>query len=49
LLAGGHGDWGFTAFAITGVWSMCFIGFAALRTAKQGVPTAGEQELVGSH
>ncbi|MFI9832963.1 MFS transporter [Streptomyces sp. NPDC051913] len=49
LLAGGHGDWGFTAFAITGVWSMCFIGFAALRTAKQGVPTGSEQELVGSH
>jgi len=49
LLAAGNGDWGFTAFAITGVWSMCFIGVAALRGSRQGAQTASEQELVGSH
>ncbi|PWI13985.1 MFS transporter [Streptomyces sp. Act143] len=49
LLAAGNGDWGFTAFAITGVWSMVFIGVAALRSAKQGAPATSGQELVGSH
>ncbi|MBE8477288.1 MFS transporter [Streptomyces justiciae] len=49
LLAAGNGDWGFTAFAITGVWSMVFIGVAALRSAKQGAQNVSEQELVGSH
>ncbi|MHC3467641.1 MFS transporter [Streptomyces sp. 7R007] len=49
LLAAGHGDWGFTAFALAGVSSMIFIGIAALRTARAGTPTGAEQELVASH
>ncbi|WP_460071358.1 MFS transporter [Streptomyces sp. YKOK-I1] len=48
LLAAGHGDWGFTAFALAGVSSMVFIGIAALRGAKQPPVPAG-QELVGAH
>ncbi|MET8975646.1 aromatic acid/H+ symport family MFS transporter [Streptomyces sp. NPDC004539] len=35
LLSSGHGDWGFTAFAIAGLWSMLFIGTAALRGASR--------------
>ncbi|MFI6878810.1 MFS transporter [Streptomyces sp. NPDC050400] len=31
LLASGNGDWGFTAFALTGLFSMVFIGIASLR------------------
>lgn len=49
LLAAGNGDWGFTAFAITGVWSTVFIGAAALRSVKPGVRAGSGQELVGSH
>jgi MFS transporter, AAHS family, benzoate transport protein len=48
LLAAGHGDWGFTAFALAGVSSMVFIGIAALRGAKQ-TPRATGQELVAAH
>ncbi|WP_416974757.1 MFS transporter [Streptomyces sp. 4F14] len=36
LLSSGHGEWGFTAFAIAGVWSMVFIGVAAVRSAGSG-------------
>ncbi|MFF4584927.1 MFS transporter [Streptomyces sp. NPDC001388] len=48
LLAAGHGDWGFTAFALAGVSSMVFIGIAALRGARQA-PRTTDQELVGAH
>ncbi|MFF5189135.1 MFS transporter [Streptomyces sp. NPDC000345] len=48
LLAAGHGDWGFTAFALAGVSSMVFIGIAALRSAQQA-PRTTDQELVGAH
>ena len=48
LLAAGHGDWGFTAFALAGVSSMVFIGIAALRGVKQ-TPRATGQELLAAH
>ncbi|MFE3849617.1 MFS transporter [Streptomyces griseorubiginosus] len=48
LLASGHGDRGFTAFAVAGLSSMVFIGIAALRGSRQ--PTADtEHELVAAH
>ncbi|MGW2525163.1 MFS transporter [Streptomyces sp. NPDC001617] len=49
LLAAGHGDWGFTAFALAGVSSMVFIGIAALRIPKTGTPADTEQNLVAAH
>ncbi|GAA3504930.1 hypothetical protein GCM10019016_120430 [Streptomyces prasinosporus] len=45
LLAVGHGDRGFTAFAPAGVSSTVFIGVAALRGSRQGAqdgPRAGQ-------
>ncbi|MCG8965675.1 MULTISPECIES: MFS transporter [Streptomyces] len=47
LLAADQGDWGFTVFALAGVWSMVFIGIAALRTRPVG--DSAEQKLVGAH
>jgi AAHS family benzoate transporter-like MFS transporter len=49
LLAAGHGDWGFTAFALAGLSSMVFIGIAALRTARPGARAGVDQELVTAH
>ncbi|WP_055489265.1 aromatic acid/H+ symport family MFS transporter [Streptomyces sp. TP-A0356] len=49
LLAAGHGDWGFTAFAVAGVSSMVFIGLAAVRTSKQAAHGSTPQELITSH
>ncbi|NUS04542.1 MAG: aromatic acid/H+ symport family MFS transporter [Nonomuraea sp.] len=49
LLAAGHADWGFTAFALAGVSSMVFIGVAALRTARSGTSATSDQELVTAH
>jgi AAHS family benzoate transporter-like MFS transporter len=49
LLAAGHGDWGFTAFALAGLSSMVFIGIAALRTAGPGARARADQELVTAH
>ncbi|MFJ9537350.1 MFS transporter [Streptomyces sp. NPDC101225] len=49
LLAAGHGDWGFTAFALAGVSSMVFIGVAALRTARSATPATSDPELVTAH
>ena len=48
LLASGHGDRGFTAFALAGVSSMVFIGIAALRGSRQTAGSA-EHELVAAH
>ncbi|MFD0183818.1 MFS transporter [Streptomyces sp. NPDC127133] len=48
LLAGGHGDRGFTAFAPAGVSSMVVIGIAALRT-RQASPGGTPQELLTAH
>jgi MFS family permease len=48
LLASGHGDWGFTAFAIAGLSSMVFIGIAALRSSRR-TATDSERELVATH
>ncbi|MFJ3755115.1 MFS transporter [Streptomyces sp. NPDC090080] len=47
LLAAGHGDWGFTAFALAGVSSAVFIGVAALRSARQP-RTGGDREAVAA-
>ncbi|MFF2327167.1 MULTISPECIES: MFS transporter [unclassified Streptomyces] len=42
LLASGHGDRGFTAFALTGLFSMVFIGIASLRKNSQSLaPSTG--------
>ncbi|MFI1562803.1 MFS transporter [Streptomyces sp. NPDC020490] len=49
LLAAGHGDWGFTAFALAGVSSMVFIGIAALRGSGSGAKGSAGQELVTAH
>ncbi|MGW7244379.1 MFS transporter [Streptomyces sp. NPDC054804] len=49
LLAAGNGDWGFTAFALSGVSSMVFIGIAALRSAKQPQRSNDQEELVAAH
>ncbi|GGJ26539.1 MFS transporter [Streptomyces brasiliensis] len=46
LLAEGHGDWGFTAFALAGVSSMVFIGIAALRATGRPADDKARQELV---
>jgi MFS transporter, AAHS family, benzoate transport protein len=46
LLAGGHGAWGFTAFALAGVSSMVFIGLAAVRSARQPAPSGTRAELL---
>jgi AAHS family benzoate transporter-like MFS transporter len=48
LLAAGHGNWGFTAFALAGVSSMVFIGVAALRTSRQ-TPDSAPQKLAKAH
>ncbi|MEU7965001.1 hypothetical protein AB0D09_16205 [Streptomyces sp. NPDC049097] len=48
LLAGRHGDRGFTAFALRGVSSMVFIGIAALRT-RQASPSDTPRELLTAH
>ncbi|MEV7072365.1 aromatic acid/H+ symport family MFS transporter [Streptomyces sp. NPDC093990] len=48
LLASGHGDWGFTAFAVAGLSSMVFIGIAALRSSRRE-PAGSERELVAAH
>ncbi|MEU6318520.1 aromatic acid/H+ symport family MFS transporter [Streptomyces sp. NPDC047009] len=49
LLAEGHGDWGFTAFALAGVSSMIFIGLAALRSFRQPRTGTAQQELLAAH
>ncbi|MEV7436710.1 MFS transporter [Streptomyces griseoviridis] len=49
LLASGHGDLGFTAFALAGVSSMVFIGAAALRTSRRGTADEGGAELAAAH
>ncbi len=49
LLAANKGDWGFTAFALAGLFSMVFIGIAALRGAGQTARSIGDQELIGAH
>ncbi|MFE3031459.1 MFS transporter [Streptomyces canus] len=49
LLASGHGDRGFTAFALAGLSSMVFIGIAALRGSRQAVGSGSEHELVAAH
>lgn len=46
LLASNNGDWGFTAFALSGVFSMVFIGVAALRSGGNAKSAADRQELV---
>lgn len=46
LLATGHGDWGFTAFALAGVSSMVFIGIAALRSTRCPEPSEAGRKLV---
>ncbi|MEU2065141.1 MFS transporter [Streptomyces sp. NPDC013455] len=46
LLASGHGDRGFTAFALAGVSSTVFIGIAALRSTRHREPTEAGQKLV---
>ncbi|MFK0172036.1 MFS transporter [Streptomyces sp. NPDC090306] len=49
LLANGNGDWGFTAFAIAGVFSMVLIGISSLRGANRPVEGAPRQELTATH
>ncbi|MFC8427047.1 MFS transporter [Streptomyces sp. NPDC057253] len=49
LLASGHGDRGFTAFALAGLSSMVFIGIAALRGSRQTAGSGSEHELVAAH
>ncbi|CAL9362140.1 Gentisate transporter [Streptomyces sp. enrichment culture] len=46
LLAADKGDWGFTAFALSGVASMVFIGIAAARTGKRTAGDGTGQKLV---
>lgn len=46
LLATGHGDWGFTAFALAGVSSMVLIGVAALRSTRRPEPSEAGRKLV---
>ncbi|MBO4255013.1 MFS transporter [Streptomyces griseorubiginosus] len=49
LLAAGHADWGFTAFALAGVSSMVFIGVASLRTPKPPTPATTDHPLLATH
>lgn len=49
LLSSGHGSWGFTAFAVAGVWSMLFIGAAALRSGRTADGVREEGQLAGVH
>ncbi|KOV61342.1 MFS transporter [Streptomyces sp. MMG1121] len=46
LLDAGHGDWGFTAFALAGVSFMVFIGIAALRSPRRPERTGSGPKLV---
>ncbi|MEU2058351.1 MFS transporter [Streptomyces bungoensis] len=48
LLAAGHGDWGFTAFALAGLSSMVLIGVAALRSGRRPEPSDAPQELIAA-
>ncbi|MEU1297467.1 aromatic acid/H+ symport family MFS transporter [Streptomyces sp. NPDC005840] len=49
LLASGHGDLGFTAFALAGVSSMVLIGVAALRGPRRGATGSSDPELLTAH
>ncbi|MEV1026381.1 aromatic acid/H+ symport family MFS transporter [Streptomyces sp. NPDC050264] len=49
LLASGNGDWGFTAFALTGLFSMVFIGIASLRKAQQAPRQTTDLPLPAAH
>ncbi|CAL9368506.1 aromatic acid/H+ symport family MFS transporter [Streptomyces sp. Tu 3180] len=49
LLAAGHGDWGFTAFALAGVSSTVFIGVAALRGSRQGAQDGPQAKQLAAH
>ncbi|MFF8946872.1 hypothetical protein ACF1A5_32370 [Streptomyces sp. NPDC014864] len=46
LLDAGHGDWGFTVFALAGVSSTVLIGLAALRSAKRPTQGGARRELL---
>ncbi|MGW7822129.1 hypothetical protein ACWGLF_29400 [Streptomyces puniciscabiei] len=46
LLAAGHGDRGFAAFALAGVSSMVFIGVAALRSSHRPEHSGTGRQLV---
>ncbi|WP_331276077.1 hypothetical protein [Streptomyces sp. Qhu-G9] len=49
LPAAGHGDRGFTAFAVAGLSSMVFIGLAALGGAKQAPGSDTPRGLLTAH
>ncbi|MFJ3335073.1 hypothetical protein [Streptomyces sp. NPDC086766] len=46
VLAAGHGDRGFTAFALAGVSSTVLIGLVALRSAKRPAQGGARRELL---
>ncbi|MFI7382489.1 MFS transporter [Streptomyces sp. NPDC049813] len=48
LLASGNGDWGFTAFALAGLFSMVFIGIASLRRTAQAAPRATDRPVAAA-
>ncbi|WP_372352265.1 MFS transporter [Streptomyces sp. KL116D] len=49
LLASGNGDWGFTAFALTGLFSMVFIGIASLRKAPLAERHGTDRPVPAAH